>query len=800
VNKDSKKNIKIKLNDTEGSASKVLWTILDSYRGKADRFFYKRYSKNILIKSFFERLNKKSADKLLSNPDELFELLYGGLDNYVPDFVIEFINIINYNDEPKSILDPWANRESYIFRGSWETKKTTKGYNINKTEFDSVKKYFNKNNSKLVLGEPISQLEKEKGKYDSIITFLPFHLKTKNVSDYFRESKVTDNSDLNGSILEFGVKNLNKGGSIILLVSNVLIVDKKFNETLVENKVYINGVFSLPAKSLYPKTLINTSLIYISKTDTKKIFVSKISENQKINRVIFSNFLKNTESQNPTLGRYFKKFQSVEKTILLEKVLSLGKKTGYNVQFLSDFVLEINKDIDNRNFRNSSNAIYVSKHQYSRIHQNIEEMISLEEKKWNKRTSFPSKEKIIHKISQQFYQIKLKDIESVFLIKYLNSTIGKLTIKTLNLNEQRNPENFIKLPLYVPEHKTQLEILKINSEIELISKGIKNIKNNLWDDFRSFKSIQKKLSKFQNKDDFKNWITNIPFPIASILWHYIADNSNRNKVDILFEFFEALSQFLSIIILSALHKNYDFLKQEVLNNFLKKDQTIYSINNADFGFWNNCFANLSKQVRTHLNNQEHKNYINELFDKPEREFFDFILNKKIFNILDEIRVLRNSKGHHRVKTDFEINDVLKKQEILLNKLKLIINDNFDDFKLIHPEAGTFENGMYSYNVKSLTGNTNPFEEIKLKSSIPLEKNKLYFSNLNGNTPIEMLPFIKYREASPLNSRGLYFYNKIESQNAIYVSYHIKKGSSQLDEKVSEKLQDVFDLLNNKHNN
>lgn len=73
--------------------------------------------------------------------------------------------------------------------------------------------------------------------------------------------------------------------------------------------------------------------------------------------------------------------------------------------------------------------------------------------------------------------------------------------------------------------------------------------------------------------------------------------------------------------------------------------------------------------------------------------------------------------------------------------------------------------------RKLVGARTPFNEISIKSLIPLDKKKLYLAHSNQNKPVELMPFIKFVEVSD----AVYFYTSIESKNVRWVSYHFDKN-------------------------
>ena len=145
-----------------------------------------------------------------------------------------------------------------------------------------------------------------------------------------------------------------------------------------------------------------------------------------------------------------------------------------------------------------------------------------------------------------------------------------------------------------------------------------------------------------------------------------------------------------------------------------------------------------------------------------------ITSKGIVNILFEVANLRNNwKGHGGITSEEENNQRVLTLEQQLNELRKYIADAFDDTRMLSPTISSFEDGIFTFNAKELIGARTPFNEITIKSLIPLDRKKLYFSNSQQTEPLELLPFIKFIEASD----AIYFYTSIESKDVRWVSYH-----------------------------
>ena len=122
-------------------------------------------------------------------------------------------------------------------------------------------------------------------------------------------------------------------------------------------------------------------------------------------------------------------------------------------------------------------------------------------------------------------------------------------------------------------------------------------------------------------------------------------------------------------------------------------------------------------------------------------------------------------------------------------MRKFIADGFEDSKIISAKQGELEDGVWTFLAKELVGAKSPFKETEIKSLFGLDKKKLYLAHSNQNEPVELLPFIKFVEASD----AVYFYSRIESKNVRWVSYHFEK-ESELNQPADNDLFKAFEFL------
>ena len=135
------------------------------------------------------------------------------------------------------------------------------------------------------------------------------------------------------------------------------------------------------------------------------------------------------------------------------------------------------------------------------------------------------------------------------------------------------------------------------------------------------------------EDKLEDWIETLPFPLSSILWHYHATKDNGKKIEHLFHFFEALSEFFSMIMLSALVKNQDFYAQEC-HKWINKDENFKDwYLKATFGHWNNLTSSLAKETRAYLNaDKDTQDFCKQIYGNPDPAFLNMLTSRDIGHI------------------------------------------------------------------------------------------------------------------------------------------------------------------------
>jgi hypothetical protein len=282
---------------------------------------------------------------------------------------------------------------------------------------------------------------------------------------------------------------------------------------------------------------------------------------------------------------------------------------------------------------------------------------------------------------------------------------------------------------------------------------------------------------------FEQWLESVPFPLASILWTYRANDNPKEKYEHLLHFFEALAQFMATILLSSFYEGEGIKKE--LRDLLAKPGL--DLERSSFGTWKAIFEKLSKQMRKLLKTDEGKEACYLLFKTKKMTVLNMLCSTELVHVFIETNKLRNKwKGHGGAVSQAAARLLLLELEKHLQKITNAFGEIWTDFRLIGPVNSSYHAGYYEFRVNLLMGSRTPFLKEQHRFEHPLDREldreRLYFCDPDEQQALELLPFVKILPSPPTEPNACYFYNRQESQGRIrLVSYHFEPESEIIDE-------------------
>jgi len=614
------------------------------------------------------------------------------------------------------------------------------------------------------LGSPLNLLDDIEQEFEIIVGSPPGGLKPESLTFPLDDKNIEIRDDVDKLIILKSSLLMTPAGAGFFITSPNFTF-KHFKNGVYKNlsrfNLFIDAILSLPGGT-FPGTSLGGLLVIIRKQKPGKLFVGELSSNADSNNVLLKNLKARKGGKTPQLGALvdIHSFRSLQTLIAERDIEKLASPLGLQPTPFCKIAKEINviKPKQDEESPNLQNVIYLPHIGRSRA---AASLVDLQVKPQNCFQVVLDSDKAIPAYVANFFNTKLgmKIRESLSS----GSTIPKITKSQL-----------FKANIYLPDMEVQAKTVHINSSISDRLTQLEILQRQLWNNPRNIKEIEKTVISFTHEHDFVSWMETLPFPLGSILWAYHADADIGQKFDILFNFFEALSEFTATVLLSAFASDPSFYNQKSEKWINRDPQYRDWINTSTFGGWNVLGGQLAKETRTLLSSNDGHEKCLDLFGHPDSDFLVMLTNKKIFEVLRKVAGHRNQwKAHSGIVSSKELDRRLKILESSLSDVRHVISDRYSTVLLLSPESNEYSKGIYDYRVKALMGTRTPFKKKSVETSTQMDTKKLYLIHDNQLEPIELLPFIRLMESPKTEQNACYFYNRLNKDGVRWVSYHFE---------------------------
>ena len=618
------------------------------------------------------------------------------------------------------------------------------------------------------LGSPLNLLDDIEQEFEIVVGSPPWSLKRESLTFPLGDKDIEIRDDVDKlTILKSSLLMTPDGVGFFITSPNFTF--KHFKNSVYENlsrfNLFIDAILSLPCGT-FSRTPQGGLLVIIRKQKPEKLFVGELSSNVASNDIILKNLKARKQGKIPQLGALidvnsFSSFQTLIAEREFEKLVGpLGLQPTPFCKIAKEInVIKSNQDEESSNLQN---VIYMPEIGRSQA------VVSLDD---------------LQIKPQNYLQVVLDSDKAIpaYVANFFNTKLGMKIRELLSFGSTIPKINKLKLfkaNIYLPDMETQAKIVRINSSISDITAQLEALQRQLWNNPRNIKEIEKTVISFTHENDFEIWMETLPFPLASVLWAYHAETDAethiRQKIENLFNFFEALSEFTATVLLSAFASDRPFYNQKSENwidNDPKYRDWIYT---STFGGWNVLGERLAKETRTLLSTKDERERCLNLFGRPDRDFLEMLTNKKIFRVLREVAEYRNQwKSHTGITSSNELDKRLELLESSLSDVRRVISDRYSTALLLSPESSEYSEEIFDYQVKVLMGTRTTFKKESVETSAPMDKQKLYLIHDTQSKPIELLPFIRLMESPKTQQNACYFYNRLNKEGVRWVSYHFE---------------------------
>lgn len=383
----------------------------------------------------------------------------------------------------------------------------------------------------------------------------------------------------------------------------------------------------------------------------------------------------------------------------------------------------------------------------------------------------------------KYYQIRLKSeyVSPQFLIRYLNSDSMKNErniLATGSVQRTLKPQALDSLYIELPDLKQQNRIVytgqKADEIYQLLKTEYQDFKRNIF----NYPELLDLLNKFDLESEI--FYNKLIWPFASSYMLVKEDHSPNTTLNNYFKFFELISAFNSIVLLSALpreiyHQEKDYIWQTGQADYSK----------ATFGLWVALYSRLRGV---------YQEMVKETYNLLPfgREFYWKLVQKKVIKNLNPIIEKRNEWTHGGVTPDVCADKIITDMNNYLNNIYDAIRI-YNPLKLIYPTAMSKNRGIYTITSKNLEGTSYPFPIYQFQTEEDMDTNQLYLYDPVTDDRLELIPeLIRLVECSKCGSWSLYLYNSQTPQGIKYISYQYEVHEYL--EKISDQPENLANLI------
>jgi hypothetical protein len=367
-------------------------------------------------------------------------------------------------------------------------------------------------------------------------------------------------------------------------------------------------------------------------------------------------------------------------------------------------------------------------------------------------------------------------VDSDYLVSFLNSPIGQKWRMACSGGQTRaiNRNVMLSTALYLPPRDSQTRLVDCHQRIQNSIADLELLRQRLWAKPQQVDAIESRLTSTRDENDVTQWIDSLPFPMASIAWLcHVESGSDWDRIKLKLHFFEALSQFVATIHLSAMSGHV--VKWSSLREAIKAQlsENNLSVHRATFGMWNTINQRLVSEARK-LRHDDLA-MLHQLYRISDDRFFDSLLSKTFLRVIDEASRIRNQHSGHTGISNEEIgNEVNRKLDRLMDQIRNSFGFCWDSYQLLLPGTSEYDGGVFRYNVQKLQGARQPFPWMTIEVTEPMQKGSLHFKSNDHPELLRLEPLVKVLSQQSKNENACYFYSRTESPGYRYLSYHFRQ--------------------------
>ncbi len=706
----------------------------------------------------------------------------------VPQVLLQSLSSILGGRSAHIVCDPWAGL-GIIVASVQDATKAGKAFALTQNQGEMALGKLLAGNAEWLLGDSIQMLSQMTEEFDVMASVLPFNhrLGRPITMPTLSGENIELRDDLGQMILVAACQKLSaEGVGLFVVTPSFFFSQRSALHHFGVLGLGIEAALALPSGAFAPYANIPAYLVVVRKRPTSRMFVAQLSGEANTNLQIYANLKAGKEGGTLELGRFVDPlgFTGLDSLRLAERLEQAERQFGAPPVRLEELAIAINlgRQGEGFEFPRHDNVIYVPLIGNSDVVDSLDDL-SLKR--------------------QNYAQVAVDPARSMarFVARFLNSELGKEIRGSYKsgIIPKLNKQTLKELRIFVPDLLTQKAVLETESHIDTEQNTLLSLQNELgllrrqlWSYPRSSQGVDQRLRALSNQlsgslkkyaaEGLDQWFEALPFPLASILraWQATSAQDFKTKCEHLLHFFEATSEFISMILLSAFSSNealFELHKDKIMEALRKQN---LSFQRASFGTWKVVVEYLSSQTRQLLSGDRKKDdaakndrmICAELFADSSLTLPEALGRKELATILSTTNKMRNDwSGHGGVVGQEEARRRNEQLVSELQKLREVMADMWTETQLIHALQCWPREEVYENEVTVLMGSNSAFLKETRRLSTGLIVGRLYLSQKESGQALKLLDLVQVSSSPESAINACYFFNRMDKEGLRFVSYH-----------------------------
>jgi hypothetical protein len=684
-----------------------------------------------------------------------------------PAVVADFLLAYTKGMPPLRVLDPWAGFG--ITMAALDEAKRLRpsvAIEINQDVYSVVMAMRSTDRIEWLLGDSRVVLGQPRDPFDLVVGSPPTGMHKVEVHVGERTLRVSETYVM----VAQAASQIDTAGELAIVLPESFMHESRgaVRELLAEAGAYPKALLALPRRG-FPSS-IAMSLVLFDREPHEDLFVAELQPSTDLPALV-ANMRARRTARLPALGRVVapSAFRSWAGLVLGEEINRQARAMGLVPVPFADLCRSIQAIRPNQEGEASfANAVYMPSVGFGPVSTSTDQL---------------------HAKVEPYLRLEVNEdrADAEYVAAFLNTSLGRAVrqglasgvIPRVSLSAIESGTAFLP-----PTRDHQRSTMALDRRLRELDQAVASLRRRLWEDPLHARTVGAELRSLVEGEGLDRWRDALPFPLASVLWRYDAEDDPEAKCRYLVHFFEALTLLLVDI-------HWSGLQQEpgALGDARRSGGPAEPYARASIGAWSDLLARLAKRTRALVG--QDRALASEVFRVSDLERLERVASVALTStIKDEAATYRNNWiGHSARVRDDEWRRRLALAEETLAKIRGGLGDAFEGWELIRAGRGGNHGGVISLSIERVTGPQRAFRRSTVElQEWPIE-GRLYMLEAGATAALALSPLLALKRGPASTEDACYFFDRLEGDSVRWVSFHFEG-----DPEVRDNAPDVHALI------